>query len=196
MSDSGLCYYEVDRYKQFSVCTNAECTKIKNSKIYMMDHSTTRKVLKSHGLITSYYVCIPNHLPLKTNKTRTWELNFPTIWELWVARGVPTCYRVILGFYHILRARCLVCVLSCVLLFVISWTITARFLCLWSFPGSSTELITISYSRGSSWPRTPPPSLVSPRLAGGFFSTTPLGKPHKLVNCILIHTEVILALLK
>ena len=37
---------------------------------------------------------------------------------------------------------------------------------------------------------------MSPRLAGGFFSTTPLGKPHKLVNCILIHTDVILTLLK
>ena len=106
----------------------------------MMGHSTTRKVLKSHGLITSYYVCIPNHLPLKTNKTRTWELNFPTIWELWVARVVPICYRVILGFYQILRARCLVCVLRCVLLFVISWTVTARFLCLWSFPGSKSGL--------------------------------------------------------
>ena len=74
-----------------------------------MGRSTTGKVLKGHGLVTSCYVCIPNHLPLTPNRSRTRELNFPTFWELWLAGGVPMSSWVMLDFYHILRARCLVC---------------------------------------------------------------------------------------
>ena len=138
----------------------------------MMGHSTTRKVLKGHGLITSYYVCIPNHLPLKPSKSRRWELNSPTIWELWVAGGPPISDWVILDFYHILRARCL-CVCSFVSCF------------LWShglyLPGSSVYGI-FQAAILSGLPRlTPgdlpdpgikPLSLVSSTLAGGFFTTS------------------------
>ena len=158
-----------------------------------MGHSTTRKVLKGHGLITSCYVCIPNHLPLTPNRSRTRELDFPTIWELWVAGGVPVSSWVILDFYHILRARCLVCVLSCILFFVISWTVTARFL---SMEFSRQQywvdyhflLQGIFLTQG--W---------NPRLLWllhwqvGSLPLAPPGKPRKLLNCNLIHTEVIWA---
>ena len=39
------------------------------------------------------------------------------------------------------------------------------------------EWVAISSSRGSFQPRIKPPSLVSPALAGGFFTTEPPGKP-------------------
>ena len=39
------------------------------------------------------------------------------------------------------------------------------------------EWIVISYSRGSSQPRVQPSSLLSPALAGRFFTTTPPGRP-------------------
>ena len=38
-------------------------------------------------------------------------------------------------------------------LFVILWTIAASLLCLWNSPGKNTRVPTISYSRGSFWPR-------------------------------------------
>ena len=53
-------------------------------------------------------------------------------------------------------------------------------------PGSSVhgipqtrimEWVAISFSRGSSGPGTKPSSLAPPTLAGGFFTTTPPGKP-------------------
>ena len=45
------------------------------------------------------------------------------------------------------------------------------------FPLRILEWVAISYSRGSSWPRKiKPTSLVSPALAGRFFTTAPPGK--------------------
>ena len=41
-----------------------------------------------------------------------------------------------------------------------------RVLCPWDFPGKSTEWVSISFSRGSSWPDIEP---VSPTLTGNFF---------------------------
>ena len=43
--------------------------------------------------------------------------------------------------------------------------------------------IAIFFSRGSSWPRDWTESLVSPALAGGFFTTGPLGMPPVGLSC-------------
>ena len=121
----------------------------------MMGHSTTRKVLKGHGLITSYYVGIPNHLPLKPSKARRWEFSHHL--RTVSGRRTTNIWLSYTGFLSYLEGKVSVCVLICVLFFVISWTVTARFLCLWNFPGNNTEWITASYSRGSSWPRDQTP---------------------------------------
>ena len=56
----------------------------------------------------------------------------------------------------------------------------------YSLPGSSVhgilwarmlESVAIPFSRGSSQPEIKPTSLMSPALAGGFFTTEPPGKP-------------------
>ena len=65
-------------------------------------------------------------------------------------------------------------------------------------PGSSAhgilqarilEWVAISSSRGSSHPEIKPTSLVSPELAGRFFTTVPLGKPDYYMTCTLLITE-------
>ena len=53
---------------------------------------------------------------------------------------------------------------SCVQLFAASWT--CGFLCPWDSPGKNTEWVAISS------PGTEPESLMSPVLAGGFFTTS------------------------
>ena len=73
--------------------------------------------------------------------------------------------------------------LSHIHLFATPWTIACA-------PGSSVhgifqarilEWVTISYFKGSSLPDSgiEPESPPSPTLAGGFFATTPPGKPYK-----------------
>ena len=58
----------------------------------------------------------------------------------------------------------------------------ARLLCPWNFPGKNTE-VGISSSRGSSQPRDRTP--VS-RIAGGFFTAEPLGKPVHIITHIYL----------
>ena len=53
-----------------------------------------------------------------------------------------------------------------------------RLLCPWKFPGKNIGAVAISYSKGSSWPRIEPTSLLSPTLARGFLTTVPLWKAH------------------
>ena len=48
------------------------------------------------------------------------------------------------------------------------------------FQARILEWVTISYSRISSWPRIKPPP---PELAGGFFITSPSGKPVMYTHC-------------
>ena len=74
---------------------------------------------------------------------------------------------------------CLLCMLSHVLLFVTPCTIA------WQVPQSvgfsrqeSTGVFAIPSSTGSSHPGIKPASSESPALAGGFFTTVPLGKPY------------------
>ena len=45
------------------------------------------------------------------------------------------------------------------------------------FQANILDRIAISYSKGYSHPGIKPASLVSPALAGGFFTTVPPGKP-------------------
>ena len=59
----------------------------------------------------------------------------------------------------------------------------------WDFPGENTRVVTISFSRGSSWPMDGTPS---PTLAGGFFTTEPPGKP--LTMCITVYIKMLSAL--
>ena len=59
---------------------------------------------------------------------------------------------------------------------MIPWTIAARFLCPWNFPGKNTGL---PFPPPGDLPDQgiKPASLVSPALAGRFFTTEPSGKP-------------------
>ena len=50
--------------------------------------------------------------------------------------------------------------------------------------------VSISHSRESSWPREWTESLVSPALAGGFFTTEPRGKPYSQVTDLVISTLI------
>ena len=54
------------------------------------------------------------------------------------------------------------------------------------FQARILEWVAISSSRGSPDPGIEPPSLVSPELAGGFFTIEPSGKPQNLLNVNLI----------
>ena len=82
------------------------------------------------------------------------------------------------------------CVLSHVPLFVTQWTVVSQ------------SPLSIEFSRHEYWsglpfptpgdlpdPGVTPASLVSPALAGGFFTTAPLGKPHKDNELSQKHTE-------
>ena len=75
-------------------------------------------------------------------------------------------------------------VLSClsyVQLYVNPWTVPTRILCPWNFPGKNTgvgrHLLSLGHLPD---PGVEPESLVSPTLAGGFFTTAPRGEPHSL----------------
>ena len=59
-----------------------------------------------------------------------------------------------------------VCVqsLGCVRLFVTLWTVAHQASLPWDFSGKDTGVVTISFSRGLSPPRTEPASPVSPAL--------------------------------
>ena len=50
----------------------------------------------------------------------------------------------------------------------------ARLLCPWDSPGKNTEWVAMPSSRASSWPRNLTLSLMSPALAGRFFTTSTL----------------------
>ena len=52
-----------------------------------------------------------------------------------------------------------------------SWTVAARLLCPWDFPGKILKWAAISSSKDLPDPGTKPTPLVSPALAGGFFTT-------------------------
>ena len=54
----------------------------------------------------------------------------------------------------------------------------------WDFPGKNTGVVATSFSRESSDPGIKP---TTPVLAGGFFTTEPLGKP---VSTYLRNTQV------
>ena len=72
---------------------------------------------------------------------------------------------------------------TCILSHVLYWVLTLCDPMDYSLQGSSAhgifqakilELVAISYSRGSSWPRIKSASLVSSALAGWFFASEPL----------------------
>ena len=85
--------------------------------------------------------------------------------------------------YSVLYCRSLLCVhvcvyactcsqsLSCLQLFVTSWTIATRLLCPWNFPGKNTGGVATSFCRGSSQPGIETMSPASPSQADGFFIT-------------------------
>ena len=89
--------------------------------------------------------------------------------------------------------RCWTCLYGCMLsrvwIFVTPWnySLPARLLCPWNFPGNKMEWVAISFSRGSSQPRIEPRSLVSPALSGGFLTTVQPGKPIQVVSMSLSH---------
>ena len=63
------------------------------------------------------------------------------------------------------------CTLSHVHLFATSWTVAARLLRPWDFPGKILNWAAISSSRDLPDPGIKPAPLVSPALAGRFFTT-------------------------
>ena len=95
----------------------------------------------------------------------TADLQGPWVWSL--VRELRSCMQVARWFsglrskwypkrsghsVAIFTALRAVCVLSCAWLFATPWTVIARLLCPWKFPGKSTGVGSISYSRGSPWP--------------------------------------------
>jgi len=68
------------------------------------------------------------------------------------------------------------CVLSHVQVFATPWTAAPRLLCPWIFPGKNIGCHSSPGDISNS--EFEPESLVSPALAGGFFSTEPLGKTY------------------
>ena len=67
-----------------------------------------------------------------------------------------------------------VCMLSCVQLFAAPWTLACQTPLSLGFPKAIIlGWVSISFSRGSSWPRDWPRFLISPALAGEFFTNSP-----------------------
>ena len=56
--------------------------------------------------------------------------------------------------------------------FAIPWTVAARRLCPWDFPGKNARMDCHFLLQGIF-----PTYVASPALAGGFFTTEPIGKP-------------------
>ena len=56
--------------------------------------------------------------------------------------------------------------------FAIPWTVAARLLCPWDFPGKNARMDCHFLLQGIF-----PTYVASPALAGGFFTTEPIGKP-------------------
>ena len=88
------------------------------------------------------------------------------------------------------HSKCVLSRFSCAQLFVTQWTVVSQ------------SPLSIEFSRYEYWSGLPfptpgdlpdpwikPASLVSPALAGGFFTTAPLGKPPKDNELSQKHTE-------
>ena len=89
-----------------------------------------------------------------------------------------------------------VCVCVCVCVYTCWVTQSCPTLCDpmdCNLPGSSArgilEWVAISFSGGSSWPGIKPSSLVSPALAGRFFTSEPPGKPQLNQYIMQIHWD-------
>ena len=61
-----------------------------------------------------------------------------------------------------------------------AWTVDARLLCPWDFPGKVTGVGSHSLLQGPPHPETDPMSPASLALAGGFFTIAPPGKPSSI----------------
>ena len=70
--------------------------------------------------------------------------------------------------------------LSYVRLFVTLWTVVHQASLPWDFSGKNTGVVAISFSRGSSPPRTEPVSPVSPALQMDSLPVKPSGKPDSM----------------
>ena len=68
--------------------------------------------------------------------------------------------------------------LSRVQLSAIPWTVAHSLLCPWNSPGKNTGVGCHFLPN----PGIKPTSLASPALAGGFFTTTPPGKPEMVLS--------------
>ena len=78
-----------------------------------------------------------------------------------------------------------VCLLSHVWLFATPWTVACQ-APLFILQARILEQVSISSSRGSSWP-SQPSCLASPALAGGFFTTVPPSNPPVMPSLIFIY---------
>ena len=83
--------------------------------------------------------------------------------------------------------------LSCVWLFATLWTVAHQG-CPWDFSGKNFELVAISFSRESSQPRDGCESSIPFTIAGGLFTTEPLGKPLSFKGCCCLVAKSCLTL--
>ena len=81
-------------------------------------------------------------------------------------------------FMHYMCVCVHTCVLWCIQLFAISWTVPTRLLHPWNFPGKNTGVGCHFLIQGIFPPGIKSASFMYPALAGRFFTTAPPGKPH------------------
>ena len=80
--------------------------------------------------------------------------------------------------------------LSCVQLSATPSTVSARILCPWELPGSSAGVCCRFLLQGLFLTQGSNPCLVSPALAGGFFTALPPRKANVLKNNPILHVCV------
>ena len=100
--------------------------------------------------------------------------------------------------YHTHKLYVRVCVLSHSVVSdsATPWTAAARLLCPQDSPGKNTRVGCHALLQGNlTHPRIESASLTSPALAGGFFTTEPPWKPHKLYTLLSIKSVLNLCLL-
>ena len=79
------------------------------------------------------------------------------------------------------------CLFSCVQLFVIIWTVAARFLCLWNFPGKNTGVGCHFFLQGMFLTERSNPCLLSLlHWQVDFLPLKPQGKPNILCISFLL----------
>ena len=111
-------------------------------------------------------------IPVSVAMPCVWDILPLSFVQMWPAqRGFPNTY-----LYHFLFHCCCLVSKSCPTLLIPFGLYPARLFCLWDFPGKNTG-VGCHFLLQEIFPtqRSNPP--VSPKLAGGFITIEPVGKP-------------------